>query len=78
MTGRKTALTYAGAESKFGITCENATPSEAKQTTPATTNTTSSIGSFNPSTPKKALPATSTMATCSSVLVTAFAATPPR
>jgi hypothetical protein len=27
-TGRNTALTYAGAESKFGITCENATPSD--------------------------------------------------
>ena len=35
ITGRKTALTYAGAESKFGIACESATPSEAKQTTPS-------------------------------------------
>ena len=35
MTGRKIALTYAGAESKFGIACDSATPSEARQTTPA-------------------------------------------
>src|SRR3954447_234271 len=78
ITGRNTALTYAGAESKFGITCEKATPSDAKHTTPTATNTSSSSGSRSPSTPKSALPATRMITTCSAVFVTAFAATPPR
>ena len=39
--GRKTTLTYAGAESRFGIACDSATPSEAKQITPTTTKTAS-------------------------------------
>src|SRR3954452_8211760 len=60
------------------MTCEKATPKDAKQTTPRPTNTRSSSGSRSPSTPKKALPATRTITTCSAVLVTALAATPPR
>ena len=31
-------MTYAGAESKFGIACDSATPSEPRQTTPAYVN----------------------------------------
>ena len=42
IAGRKTALTYAGAESKFGITWETATPSEPKHSHPEGTAKTAS------------------------------------
>ena len=71
-------MTYAAVDSKFGIACANATPSAAKQTTPATTNTSSEPHSGGQSSPKNTFPATTMIAICSAVLVTALAATPPR
>ena len=76
--GRNTAFTYAGADSEFGIACESATPSDAKQTTPAARNTSSANQSPGHGIPKKALPATSTTATWSTVLAIALAAIPAR
>src|SRR5436305_786506 len=57
ITGRNTAFTYAGAESKLGITCEKATPNEAKQITPVATNTRSSPQSRGQPVPKNRRPA---------------------
>ena len=71
-------MTYAAVDSKFGIACENATPSDAKQTTPAATNTTSSSQSFGQPVPKNTRPATVMIAICSAVLVTALPAIPSR
>src|SRR3954447_22091811 len=78
ITGRKTMFTYAGAASKFGITCEYATPSEARQTTPETTNTTSSSQSFGQPMWKKSRPASTTSVIWIAAFVTAFAAMPVR
>ena len=76
--GRKTAFTYAGADSEFGIACDNATPSDAKQTTPSARNTSSASQSLGQSMPKKIRPATITTAICTTVLATALAAMPAR
>ena len=76
--GRKTAFTYAGADSEFGIACESATPSEAKQTTPSARKTSSASQSPGHAIPKKTRPATITTATCTTVLATALAAIPAR
>ena len=76
ITGRNTAFTYAGADSKFGIACESATPSDAKQTTPSATNTTSATQSCGQSMPKNSCPATMMSATWSAVFVTALPAMP--
>src|SRR3954449_13615698 len=76
IAGRKTMFTYAGAASKFGITCDHATPSDARHTTPATTNTTSSIQSFGHPMLKNRRPARMTSVTWIVAFVTAFAAMP--
>ena len=76
--GRKTAFTYAGADSEFGIACDSATPSDAKQITPAARNTSSANQSPGHGMPKNSLPATITTPTCSTVLVIALAAIPAR
>src|SRR3954452_4831068 len=78
ITGRKTMFTYAGAASKFGITCEYATPREARHTTPATTNTTSSTQSFGQPMLKNSRPASTTSVIWIAAFVTAFAAIPTR
>ena len=49
-----------------------------QQTTPTSTNTISSAQSRGQPMPKISLPASTTMAICSAVLVTALAATPPK
>ena len=53
---------YAGAASKFGITCEKATPSDAKQATPSDDEDASSSQSFGQPSPKKSFPASTTIA----------------
>src|SRR3954452_17417511 len=78
ITGRKTMFTYAGAASKFGMTCDHATPSDARHTTPATTNTTSSTQSFGQPMLKNRRPASTTSAIWIDAFVTAFAAMPTR
>src|SRR5919199_195396 len=78
ITGRKTMFTYAGAASKFGITCDHATPSAARQTTPATTKTTSSTQSFGHPMWKKSRPAKTTSVIWIAAFVTALAAMPAR
>src|SRR3954470_16457585 len=78
ITGRKTMFTYAGAASKFGITCDHATPSDARHTTPRTTKTTSSTQSFGQPIPKKSRPASTTSVIWIAAFVTAFAAIPTR
>src|SRR3954449_114974 len=78
ITGRKTMFTYAGAASKFGMTCDHATPSDARHTTPATTNTTSSTQSFGQPMLKNRRPASTTSAIWIDAFVTAFAAIPTR
>ena len=50
-------MTYAGADSEFGIACESATPSEAKQTTPASVKTASASQSPGQLTPNTTCPA---------------------
>src|SRR3954470_18395334 len=78
ITGRKTMFTYAGAASKFGITCDHATPSDARHTTPRTTKTTSSTQSFGQPIPKNSRPASTTSVIWIAAFVTAFAAIPTR
>src|SRR4051812_31416126 len=78
IVGRKTMLTYAGAASKFGMTCDHATPSDARHTTPATTKTTSSTQSFGQPIPKNSRPASTTSVIWIAAFVTAFAAIPTR
>src|SRR3954451_9916105 len=78
ITGRKTMFTYAGAASKFGMTCDHATPSDARQTTPVTTNTKSSTQSFGHPMLKNRRPARTTSVIWIAAFVTAFAAMPTR
>ena len=78
ITGRKTALTITGADSELGMAWDSATPSEAKHTTPAATNTISSSQSLGQLSPKNSLPATTTIETWTAALVTALAASAPR
>src|SRR4051794_314786 len=78
ITGRKMMLTYAGAASKFGMTCDHATPSEARHTTPATTNTTSSTQSFGQPMLKNTRPASTTSVIWIAAFVTALDAIPAR
>src|SRR3954466_5824995 len=78
ITGRKTMFTYAGAASKFGMTWDHATPSDARHTTPATTNTTSSTQSFGQPMLKNRRPASTTSPIWIDAFVTAFAAMPTR
>ena len=60
------------------MTCDHATPSAARHVTPAARYTASSSQSFGQSMPKNSLPATVMIPTCSTVLVTALAAIPPK
>ncbi len=69
-------MTYAGAESKLGMAWENATPSDAKHSTPAATNTTSSSQSRGQPVPKSSRPATVMIVIWTAVLVTALPAIP--
>ena len=78
MTGRKAAFTYAGAESKLGMACDSATPSDAKHTTPSATKTASAIQSCGQSSPNTTVPHTVMSATCEAVLVIALPAIPAR
>src|SRR3954452_15993485 len=78
ITGRKTMFTYAGAASKFGMTWDHATPGDARDTTPATTNTTSSTQSFGQPMLKNRRPASTTSPIWIDAFVTAFAAMPTR
>ena len=76
--GRNAALTYAGAASRFGITCESATPSEAKQITPTTTKIASDSQSCGQSRPNTRCPVAVMITICSAVLVIALPAIPAR
>src|SRR5690242_20036381 len=76
--GRKIAFTYAGADSELGIACDSATPSAAKQITPAARNTSSASQSPGHGMLKNIFPARITIATCSTLLVTALAPIPAR
>src|SRR3954468_15267609 len=78
MSGRNTAFVSAGAASRLGMTWASATPSDAKQTTPAATNTTSSGTSLGQPVPKKMRPTTVTSVTWTTVLVMACIATADR
>src|SRR5437588_10978767 len=60
------------------MTCESATPSEAKHTTPAAANSASSGQSRGQGIPNNSLPARVMIVICSAVFVTALAASPPR
>ena len=71
-------MTYAGADSELGIACESATPSDAKQSTPSAVKTASATQSPGHETPNTRCPAQITIASCSTTLVTALAATPAR
>ena len=72
-------MTYAGADSEFGIACESATPSDAKQTTPSATNTTSANQSCGQATPEEQLAGDDHDARpAATVLVTALPAIPAR
>ncbi len=78
ISGRKTALTYAGAESKFGMTCEKATPRAANAVTPSARNAASASQSCGQGRPKNTFPATTMSATSIAALVMALATIPPR
>src|SRR4051795_591875 len=78
IVGRKTMFTYAGAASKFGMTWDQATPSDARHTTPATTKTTSATQSFGQPIPKNTRPASTTSVIWTAAFVTALAAIPVR
>src|SRR5205085_441864 len=68
----------AATASKFGITCEKATPSDAKQATPSTVKIASSAQSFGQPRPKKIFEASTTSPIWTSAFVAALPSTPAR